>query len=185
MSPALPALFVSLCLAAAAAGAQEMKMHRQQAGEPDATGWMLAESTEGRFSVRMPIRFNDFTVVETNANAPAERTHTVGARSSEGIALVATRIVYRKGAAGAKEYFARLERGEGLAGKPQRLRKRQAGGRPVVDFETGSPAKVAYMRAVLLESEVMMLTVEAPRAHDEDARLLVPQFFESLQADPK
>ena len=55
----------------------------------------------------------------------------------------------------------------------------------MVDFEVGSPAKVAYMRAVLLGSEVMMLTVEAPRAHDEDARLLVPAFFESLQADPK
>jgi len=179
------ALLLLCSLLAGAAAAQEMKMHRRQAGEPDATGWMLAESTEGRFSVRMPIRFNDFTVVETNANAPAERTHTIGARSSEGIALVAMRITYRKGAAGAKEYFARLEKGEGLAGKPQRLRKRQAAGRPVVDFEIGSPAKVAYMRAVLLGSEVMMLTVEAPRAHDEDARLLVPAFFESLQADPK
>ena len=129
MRPSI-ALLLLCSLLAGAAAAQEMKMHRQQAGEPDASGWMLAESTEGRFSVRMPIRFNDFTVVETNANAPAERTHTIGARSSEGIAVVATRIVYRKGAAGAKDYFARLERGEGLAGKPQRLRSaRLQGGR--------------------------------------------------------
>jgi hypothetical protein len=179
------AILLLAWLLAGAAAAQEMRMHRKQAGEPDATGWMSAQSTEGRFSVRMPIRFNDFTVVETNVNAPAERTHTVGARSSEGIALVATRIVYRRGAAGAKEYFARLENGEGLAGKPQRLRKRQAAGRPVVDFELGSADSVSYMRAVLLESEVMLLTVEAPRARDEDARLLVSPFFESLQADLK
>src|SRR5262245_46057780 len=98
----LTALLLSASLALPAT-AQEMKMHRKQAGEPDATGWMLAKSTEGRFSVKMPIRFNDFTVTEVNVNAPAERSYIVGARSSEKIALVASRIVYRKGAAGAKE----------------------------------------------------------------------------------
>ena len=39
-----------------------VRMHRQQAGEFNLDSWSIAQSTEGKFSVRMPVRFNDFTV---------------------------------------------------------------------------------------------------------------------------
>jgi len=179
------ATLLAAWLLAGAAAAQDMQMHRKQAGEVDGTGLMYAESTGGRFSVKMPIRFDDFTVVETNANSPAERSYIIAARSSERITLVATRVVYRKGAEGAKAYFARLERGEGLGAKPTRLQPRRAGGLPAVDFELRGSADISYRRAILLQSDLIMLTVETPREHDKTAREMVPTFFESLLADPK
>src|SRR4030095_4903909 len=75
-----------------------MKMHRVQAGEPDASGWMIATSTEGGFSVRLPLKFNDFTLEESDAKAATLRSFIVGTKSQEGIKFSATRIVYRKGA---------------------------------------------------------------------------------------
>ena len=37
-------------------------MHRVQAGSRNAQGWYDAQSTEGHFSISLPIPFNDFTV---------------------------------------------------------------------------------------------------------------------------
>jgi hypothetical protein len=181
----LPALFVSLCLAAGAAGAQEMKMHRKQAGEPDASGWMLAASTEGRFSVRLPMKFNDFTVTEKDPGAPAARTHTVGIRSSERIALVATRIEYRKGAQSAREFFARFEKGQGLGAAPESVKPLKLDAGRAVDLVLKRPADVSYQRVVLLQSDLLMLMVDAPREHDATAQQLAAAFFDSLKVDAK
>ena len=46
----------------------------------DKSGWTLAASTDGRFSKRLPLLFNEFTVVEADPKAHAARTFTVGAR---------------------------------------------------------------------------------------------------------
>jgi hypothetical protein len=168
-----------------AAWAQEMKMHRKQAGEPDKSGWMLARSTEGRFSVRLPLKFNDFTVTETDPNAPAARTYTVGARSSERIAVVATRIAYRKGAAAAKEYFARFEKGQGLGAAPESVTPRRIGTLRAVDLVLKRPADVVYRRVVLLDAGLLLMSVEAPRERDATAQQLAATFFDSLQVDAK
>jgi hypothetical protein len=184
----LTALLLCLCLSAAwAADTGEMKMHRQQAGAPDPSdksGWMLAASTQGRFSVRLPLKFNDFTVTEV-PEAPALRTHTVGTRSSEKISFVATRIVYRKGAAAAKAYFARFEKGQGQTAKPVSVAPRQVGALRAVDLVFKGPGAVSYQRVVLLDTDLLMLSVESPSEHDEAAWKLAGTFFDSLQVDAK
>ena len=151
-------------------------MHRVQAGEPDASGWMLAESTEGAFSVRMPIKFNDFSVGEADPKEPALRTHTVGAKSQEGIKFQATRIVYRKGAQSAQQYFAGFEKGT----PGQQVTPRKVGGRRAVDVAAGSAAAVFYQRVVLLESDLLLMSIEAPRAHEALVRDFIAPFFDSL-----
>lgn len=178
------ALLACLCLSAGAADTGQMRMHRQQAGEPGKSGWILAASTEGRFSVRLPIKFNDFTVLEV-PEAPAERTHTVGAKSSEGIAFVATRIVYRKSAASAKEYFARFEKGQGQTAPPISVTPLQVGPLRAVDLVFKGPGAVSYQRVVLLDSDLLMLSVESPSEHDAAVRELAARFFDSLQVDAK
>jgi hypothetical protein len=179
------ALLFSLCLLAAPAGAQEMKMHRKQAGEPDKYGWMLARSTEGRFSVRLPLKFNDFTIVEKDPKAPVARSYTVGAKSSESIALTATRVDYRKGAASAKEYFARFEKGEGLAAKPESVVPRKMGALRAVDLVVRRPAGVSYQRIVLLDAGLMMMSIEAEQKHEAVMKQFAPPFFDSLEVDAK
>lgn len=161
-----------------------MTMHRLQAGEPDASGWMLAESTEGGFSVRLPLKFNDFTMkTETDPKAQTLRLFAVGAKSQEGIKFTATRIVYRKGAESAKHFFSEFEKGAGL--KPERVMPQKVGDRRAVDLVLRRTSDVGYQRAVLLESDLILMVLEAPRSHAETAQQLVTPFFESLVINAK
>jgi hypothetical protein len=162
-----------------------MKMHRLQTGEPDASGWMVAASTEGGFSVRLPLKFNDFTVEVSDPKAPTLRAFTVGAKSQEGIKFLATRIVYRKGAESAKHYFARLEKGQDLGSTPERVTPHRIGERRAVDLVLKRASDVAYQRAVMLESDLLLMIVELPRSHDATAQQFVAPFFDSLVVTDK
>jgi hypothetical protein len=178
------ALFFSICLLSGQAGAQEMKMHRKMAGQPDPSGWMLAASTEGRFSVRLPLKFNDFTTHEPYPS-PVNRTYAVGARSSDETAFVATRIVYRNGAESARQYFAGYEKGEGLGQAPERVAKRQIGALRAVDLVLKKPASVRFQRVLLLDSDLLILSVEFHPSHEAAVQPLAARFFDSLQVDAK
>ena len=179
------ALLLPLALLAGAAGAQEMKMHRKQAtGEADPSGWMLAASSLGRFSVRLPIKFDDFTIAEA-PEAPAALTHTVGAKSRDGISFTATRIAYRRRAATAQEYFARFEKGQGQTAVPVSVTPRRVGALRAVDLVFRGPTAVNYQRVVLLEHDLLMLSVESPAQHNATAQELAAGFFDSLQVDAK
>lgn len=157
-----------------------MVMHRIQAGEPEADGWISASSTEGGFSVRMPLKFNDFTVVESKPNDPVLRAFTVGAKSQEGIKFVATRIVYRKGAASAAQFFANFETGKSLGDPPGSVTPLAVHGRRAVDFVLRSKSAVSYQRAVLLKTDLLLLTVESPLGFEATAHELAPAFLDSL-----
>src|SRR5574341_320226 len=157
-----------------------MTMHRLNAGEPDASGWMPAASTEGNFSVKLPIKFNDFTIADSDPASVAHRIYTVGTKSTEGIKFTATRIAYRKGAKSAKYFFSQFEQGHNLGTKPERITPLRVGGRQAVDLVVKRAVDVAYQRVVLLEADLLQLIVESPRAHDELARQFVQPFFDSL-----
>ncbi len=162
-----------------------MKMHRIQAGEPDASGWMVAASTEGGFSVRLPLKFNDFTIAERDPKAPVLRTFTVGAKSQEGIKFSATRIVYRKGSDTAKYFFARFEKGQDLGSTPERVTPQSIGKRRAVDLVLRGASSVAYQRVVMLETDLLLMIVESPSSHDTTAQDFVNPFFDSLVVSAK
>jgi hypothetical protein len=162
-----------------------MTMHRLQAGEPDASGWMVAASTGGRFSVRIPLKFNDFTVGESDPKVPVLRTFVVGSKSREGIKFTATRIIYRKGADAAREFFTRFEKGQGLAAPPARVTPRHVGGRRAVDLVLTNESDISYQRVVMLESDLLVMIVESPRPHDATAQQFVRPFFDSLVVNPR
>src|SRR5689334_6675583 len=67
----------------------KLEMHRAGVNADDGSGWHLAVSTKGSFSVLLPIPFNDFT---TNDAATGETSHVVGGKSSEGIKLAAVEL---------------------------------------------------------------------------------------------
>lgn len=184
MRPRLVAFSLALALCIAPASAQKlptgMTMHRVQAGEPDAAGWMLAASTRGAFSVRLPLKFNDFMVEESDPKAAAHYLHTVGAKSQEGIKFSATRIVYRNGAESARSFFSRFEKGIGLGAKPEKVTPGAFAGRRSVDLVLRSGSSVAYQRAVLVDSDLVLMVLESPLQYDDVARGLVTPFFDSL-----
>jgi hypothetical protein len=176
-------LFLASAYPTTAAFAQTppgMTLHRVQAGEPDASGWMVAASTQGGFSVRLPLKFNDFTIQEANSAAAVLRLHTVGAKSQEGIKFSATRLVYRDGAEAAGRSFSRFESGADFRPKPQRITPGSFGGHRSVDLVLGNGSSVSYQRAVLVDSDLVLMVIESPRQFDETARGFVKPFFDSL-----
>lgn len=161
-----------------------MKMHRVQAGEPDASGWMVAASTEGGYSVRLPLKFNDFTIAERDPKAPVLRTFTVGAKSQEGIKFTATRLVYRKGGDAAK-FFSRFEKGRDLGSVPERVTPQNIGNRRAVDLVLRGASAVSYQRVVMLDTDLLLMIVESPSSYDTTAQSFVNPFFDSLVVTAK
>jgi hypothetical protein len=169
-------LLLVACQTALAAPAPTMTMHRVQAGEPDAAGSVLATSTEGGFSVRLPIKFNDFTVIDNDPAAAVARSFTVGGVTPDGVKLSATRVVYREGAS-AERFFAKLT-ARGASGP------RPAGGPSAtrtVDLVDRSSSAVVYQRAVLAGETLILLAVEAPGAPSVPPPKMATAFFDSLQ----
>jgi hypothetical protein len=162
-----------------------MKMHRLKAGEPDASGWMVATSTEGGFSVRLPLKFNDFTLTESDPKAPVLRTYTVGTKSKEGIKFSATRFVYRKGAESANYFFSRFEKGQDLGSTPERITPHRFGQSRAVDLVLKRESDVSYQRVVILNSDLLLMIVESPRSHDATTQQFVTAFFDSLVVGAK
>jgi len=157
-----------------------MTMHRVQAGEPDASGWMVAASTEGGFSVRLPLKFNDFTIAESDPMSPVLRTFVVGAKSREGIKFSAARIVYRKAAESAAYFFSRFEKGQDLGSEPERVTRLSVGNRQAIDVVLEKESDVSYQRVIKLGSDLLLMIVESPRSHEATAQQYVTPFFDSL-----
>jgi hypothetical protein len=157
-----------------------MTMHRTQAGIPDATGWVTATSTNGGFAVRLPMKFNDFSMDSPDAKSDVLRTATVGGVLPEGVKFSATRVVYRGGAASAKTYFARFERGEGLGGKVERIERHSLPIGRAIDLTVRRGPVLALERAVLLRSDLVLMVVESPDREAHKAQDSSQLFFDSL-----
>ena len=184
MSFPMVLVVIALATAQVAYGQQQpaMTMHRTQAGELDSSGWTIARSTEGGFTVRLPLRFNDFTIADSNPDSPTGKMFVVGAKSTEGVKFTATRISYRK-ADGAATYFEKIGRGEGLQSKPQSIKALTVSGRKAVELQLSGSSAVSYSRYVLLDSDLIVMTVEAPRTQRSAAETLAPTLFESLAVE--
>ena len=175
------ALHALLLGAYSAIAADDMTMHRSYVGELDGTGWTTAKSTEGKFSVRLPNIFNDFTVRTKDPASPVERAFVVGT-TLDGIKFMATRITYSK-PDGANTYFNRF-----LNGGTFPAAKRTTGkfkGYPFAEIITSDDRQgTFYMRALLIQEDVITMTIEEPVAQKGVGAKLTTIFFESLTFDP-
>src|SRR5438128_5901824 len=85
----LALLAIALILPEVAAAQPKLEMHRAGVNIDDGSGWHLAVSSKGSFSVLLPIPFNDFT---THDATTGETTYVVGGKSTEGIKFVAVEL---------------------------------------------------------------------------------------------
>ncbi len=137
-----------------------MKMHRIQATDPLGDGWQRATSSEGAFSVELPLPFNDFRIRSETADHVEMRSHSIGAKSPGLLAWSATCIVRRDG-------------------------KLNADGRAPASGRTEAKGDKAFLRNVSLDAMSCVLVVEAqgtdplPSANDRE------RFFQSLKQTGK
>ena len=135
-----------------------MLMHRIQAVSPTPDHWHRAVSTEGRFSVDLPLPFNDFRIRSVTTDGVELRAHTIGAKSPGLLAWSAACMARRDG---------KLNAQGGAAGPDK--------------FEVlGSPPK-AHNRHVEFTDLQCVLTVEAQGTDPLPPEAERMRFLNSLQ----
>ena len=157
-----------------------IEMHRAQATTKDPSGSYLAASTHGTFSVLIPIPFNDFTVTDDDPKFGKIKTHTVGAKSAEGIKFSATETPIIEGRSPTN-----------LASVPQQFSKpgyKVSGidtslfaGYPSVSFSVKGPSSGAHMRHVKTPQSVILLILEYPQDQAKTAEEFRSTFLSSLK----
>lgn len=162
-----------------------VKMHRTQAGTLDKDGWTVAKSTEGKFLVHLPVKFNDFTATISDPTSPVSHTYVIGGKSRQGVKFSATRLVYRKGAEGAKYYFDNFQSGKDFNPKPDHITPVKTELGDAVDVIVSNMTGVSYQRAILVESDLILLVVETPREQDAKAQKYVNAFVNSIELTGK
>jgi hypothetical protein len=159
-----------------------MTMHQQQAGLLDREGWTVAQSTEGRYSVKLPCKYNDFTTEDSSPSAAVSRTDTVGCLREDQQKFAVVRMQYRGGAAAAKAYFEQNTHGIGWEAADE-LKRAKSGKHPALDIVTHRPPRCGFVRIVLLESDIIFLAAESPLPPCEDLKVKADKFFASLSVE--
>lgn len=168
-----------------AAGAEPtVEMHRTQATAADPSGWNLAASTLGGFSVLIPLPFNDFTVKGNGPKTDSTVIHAVGAKGPDGIKFSATKMFDPEG-----------KTPPDLASFPQNFPKSgytvsdvdtsPFSGFPSVSFTVKSASGGGYVRYVKVPGSVLALTLEFPSSQEAVASGYREKFLSSLKiTDP-
>jgi hypothetical protein len=155
----------------------ELEMHRQGAGEPDASGWTAARSSAGRFSVSAPARFDDFTVRHKARDGTPETVH--GITATRGAARFAAVCVLRADGRVDPDALARLGKIPG-ARTPLAI---SVGGLAGVEVRASHEGNSALMRALRAADRLYLLTVEFPDGEAAAVLPLARRFLESFRAE--
>ena len=140
-------------------GGTFMTLHRAQAAEPIGDGWHRARSTNGGFSVELPVPFNDLVIRGKTTDEVEMRSYTVGAKTPGLLAWSATCVARRDGKLGPEGRGAVSTGIEAL----------------------GTPTK-AYQRTVALEDRTCVLIVEAQGTDPLPPEVDRNRFFQSFRS---
>ena len=149
-------------------------MHRLAAGDLDASGWCLATSTEGGFSVSLPHVFNDFTMTSKAVDGVEVKIFAVGTLDERGVKFSAL-AVHR-----ADDKF-KDDPLEGMAadfekkGTLKQQRVVALGEMKGIELRVGSRSSSAVTRLYKSDTRLYQLIMEAPDS--------VPR--EEIEADEK
>jgi len=177
---ALPSILIG---AATIAQAQpKLEMHRTGVSADDGSGWHLAVSSKGSFSILLPIPFNDFTVRNPDTG---ETTYVVGGKSSEGIKFSAAELP----TAGTKprDMATILETfSSNPANKVSNVSRDNTGNDvDVLSFSVVNATSAAHFRYIRTKSALYTLTIESPAAYRDLVAANKGRFFESFKLKPK
>ena len=170
-------------IAGAVAQAQQPKleMHRTGVTADDGSGWHLAVSTKGSFSIRMPIPFNDFTTYDAGSS---EVTHVIGGKSSEGIkfsAVETSETAKTPADVGAipKSFSSNP------ANKVLDVNHQSKDGVETLSFSVKNSASAAHFRYIRMKGTLYILSIEFPNAYREIVATVKDKFFGSFKLKTK
>ncbi|MCA1397008.1 hypothetical protein I6F38_12100 [Bradyrhizobium sp. BRP56] len=184
MRPAIRYLLIHVAIAASvlarpalAPAEPKLEMHRAGVSADDGSGWHLAVSSKGSFSVLLPIPFNDFTTRDAQTG---ETTHVVGGKSSEGIKFVAVELP-----PGNKPPPDLASIPKTLAANPANkvsdVGRRTSGDAEILTLTVSDGGKTMYMRCIDAKGTRYTLTIEFPNAYRDLIAANKDRFFESFK----
>lgn len=156
-----------------------LTMHREMVGELDEAGWALAKSTGGRFSVKTPGKYSDFSTLDSSPTRPIAEAHAIVAITVQGIKFTATRMKFKLGKEVAVKQFNRLKLPSGEL-KYKSLKAMKVHEFEAMEGELENAGARVVQRTVLIDAELLMLMVEYPKAQEAVAKRLLPVFLASL-----
>ena len=169
---------IMLPTVAAQAQQPKLEMHRTGVVGQDPSGWHLAVSTKGSFSVRMPIAFNDFTVRSTDPKSD-EVTHVIGGKSSEGIRVSAVEMpASAKSAPNLDQILASFSSKPG--NKVSDVQRVAKGDVDTLSFTVSGAQTSAHIRYIKMKTATYVLTIEFPNANRTDLSGIRDEFFGSF-----
>lgn len=155
-------------------------MHRTQAGTPDSDGWYSAESTEGGFSIRLPIPFNDFTGPANDDGT--KHSYVIGAKSSEGVRFAAARLPWLMPHTSPQAFLSSTIEGFEKAGTLREKQFHTIDGYVVLDYSIKQGESAAFFRTFALNDGTLILAVEFPSSIDASTvKTYADKFFDSAK----
>jgi hypothetical protein len=178
--PIITIFLLLICLMPAFGDQTGMTIHRLQAGTADADGWYSAVSTNGSFSVRLPIPFNDFT--NPGKDDGTKLCYTIGSQTSEGVKFSATRTPILKPRNSIRDFLNEFvdgfERSGELTGKNFLI----IDGYESVDVTVKDAKATALFRLIGLPDGALIMIVEHPKNVAENVvRQHAAKFFASAK----
>jgi hypothetical protein len=177
----LALIAIALVPPAIAEAEPKLEMHRVGVSADDGSGWHLAVSSKGSFSVLLPIPFNDFT---TRDAATGETSHVVGGKSTEGIKFAAVELP-----AGGKAPPDLASIPKTLAANPANkvsdVSRSTKGGADILALTMANATTTLYMRCIQMNGVRYTLTIEFPNAYRELVASSKDRYFESFKLKAK
>ena len=173
---------VLCCLVACCARAEgepQLTMHRTQACPQDGSGWCQAASEAGRFSLALPIPFNDFTLLSKAETGEPIAMYTVGGKSSEGVKFTVTCTYNPKRPASdatVRSIVDSFKEGGTVSG----VHEARSGPLKGYDLEVREAKSGALIRILQGHSAVYQIIIEYPVSEGALARNLAPRVLSSF-----
>ena len=156
------------------------EMHRIFAETKDESGWYLAESTHGAFSVLLPAPFDDYTISSELPSNGTLKAECVGAYASGGLkfSVVETPLVRGASTPNPDSIPAQLRKDGDKVSDVQRF---ASPGHLSVSFVAESAVSGSFMRYIQTPSNLIAMTLAYPLERRSDAAAFKSRFLDSLK----
>ena len=161
-------------LSSTAQSAPPMKMHRIQDTTKNKFGLYYGKSTEGHFSVLLPIPFNDFTIKVDDVNS-----YVIGSKSQEGIKFSVTEIV-KKDKSKTIDLDAIVEGFKNSANTVENIKKENIKNNESIFFSVIDKSKGAILKYVNSKNSFFTMIIEFPIEYKNTVEQNFIYFFSSL-----
>jgi hypothetical protein len=150
-----------------------MKMHRLQDKTKNSNGLYYGKSTEGHFSVLLPVPFNDFTVKRGDVT-----TYVIGSKTEVGIKFSATKLVKDKNkTTNFDELVKSFASAENTITK---VKKERIKSNDAVSFIVTDKSNGAMFKYIDTKNSLFIITIEFPIGYKKTVENKYGYFFTSL-----